>query len=119
MTKDGDAKLGDLNVSKMAKQGLLHTQTGTPYYASPEVWQDKPYGMKSDIWSVGCVLYEVLTFRPPFMATDMKGLFRKVTEGKYPEIPSNYSAGMRDLVKRLLQVNPVNRPTCGILFPVA
>ncbi len=38
--KDGTAKLGDLNVSKVAKQGMLYTQTGTPYYASPEVWKD-------------------------------------------------------------------------------
>lgn len=51
--KDNTAKLGDLNVSKVAKQGLGYTQTGTPYYASPEVWQDKPYDFKSDIWSLG------------------------------------------------------------------
>ena len=38
--KDGTVKLGDLNVSKIAKQGMLFTQTGTPYYASPEVWRD-------------------------------------------------------------------------------
>jgi NIMA (never in mitosis gene a)-related kinase len=51
--KDLTAKLGDLNVSKVAKQGLGYTQTGTPYYASPEVWQDKSYDFKSDIWSLG------------------------------------------------------------------
>jgi len=56
MNKDGTVKLGDMNVSKVAKNGLLSTQTGTPYYASPEVWRDKPYDCKSDIWSLGCVL---------------------------------------------------------------
>lgn len=40
LSKDGTAKLGDMNVSKVAKKGLLYTQTGTPYYASPEVWRD-------------------------------------------------------------------------------
>jgi len=45
-----------MNVSKILKDKLLTTQTGTPYYASPEVWRDKPYGMKSDIWSLGVVL---------------------------------------------------------------
>lgn len=44
--KDGTAKIGDMNVSKIANKGLLHTQTGTPYYASPEVWNEKPYDLK-------------------------------------------------------------------------
>lgn len=79
--KDGTAKLGDLNVSKIAKKGLLYTQTGTPYYASPEVWKDQPYDSKSDIWSLGCVLYEALTLLPPFRANDMKGLYKKVLSG--------------------------------------
>ena len=71
LTKGGILKLGDLNVSKVAKRGMLQTQTGTPYYASPEVWKDRPYDLKSDIWSVGCVLYELTTLHPPFRANDM------------------------------------------------
>lgn len=61
-TSSFTVKLGDLNVSKVAKgaAGLLYTQTGTPYYASPEVWKDQPYDSKSDVWSLGCVLYEVV-----------------------------------------------------------
>ena len=53
LCKDGTAKLGDLNVSIVLKKGLGYTQTGTPFYASPEVWLDKPYDYKSDIWSLG------------------------------------------------------------------
>lgn len=68
LNKDGKAKLGDMNVSKIAKNGLLYTQTGTPYYASPQVWKDKPYDSKSDIWSLGCVIYEMCTLKPPFRA---------------------------------------------------
>jgi NIMA (never in mitosis gene a)-related kinase len=79
ISSKGIIKLGDFNVSKVTTQGgMMRTQTGTPYYASPEVWKDKPYDIKSDIWSLGCVLYEIIALRPPFKATDMKGLYRKV-----------------------------------------
>lgn len=72
LNKDGMVKMGDLNVSKVAKYGgLLFTQTGTPYYASPEVWKDQPYDLKSDIWSLGCVLYEMISLEPPFKASSM------------------------------------------------
>ena len=59
VSADGKYKLGDLNVSKVLKRGMAYTQTGTPYYASPEVWQDQPYDMKSDMWSLGCIIYEM------------------------------------------------------------
>jgi len=57
---------------------MLFTQTGTPYYASPEVWKDKPYDNKSDIWSLGCVLYEMITLNPPFTASNMDLLYKAV-----------------------------------------
>ena len=104
--KDHTAKLGDLNVSKVAKNGLCQTQTGTPYYASPEVWEDKPYDLKSDIWSLGCVLYEMCALVPPFRADDMRGLCRRVLKGQYPPIPSHYSMDLIMLIKSLLKVNP-------------
>jgi serine/threonine protein kinase len=67
LNKDDTIKLGDMNVSKPADEnGLNYTQTGTPYYASPEVWRDEPYGYKSDIWSLGCVIYEMISLKPPF-----------------------------------------------------
>ena len=110
--KDQTAKLGDLNVSKVAKRGLLYTQTGTPYYASPEVWKDKPYDLKSDIWSLGCVTYEMCALVPPFRADDMNGLFQRVIKGQYPPIPSHYSMDMRMLIKTLLQVQASSRPNC-------
>ena len=58
---DGSVKLGDLNVSKVLKNEMNQTQTGTPSYASPEVWRNETYSSKSDIWSLGCCLYEMLT----------------------------------------------------------
>jgi len=112
LNKDGNAKLGDLNVSKIAqKNGLLFTQTGTPYYASPEVWKEQPYDSKSDIWSLGCVLYEMATLKPPFRASDMNGLYKRVLKGMYPKIPGHYSADLSLMIKSLLQVQPNLRPT--------
>lgn len=112
LNKDGSAKLGDMNVSKVAKKGLLYTQTGTPYYASPEVWRDQPYDSKSDIWSLGCVLYESITLKPPFRAEDMQGLYKKVLRGIYPKIPTQFSNDLAHLVKSLIQVSPQLRPSC-------
>ncbi len=79
--RDGRVKLGDLNVSKIAKKGMLYTQTGTPYYASPEVWRDMPYDAKSDIWSLGCVVYEAASLKPPFRAQSMEALNQRVQKG--------------------------------------
>ena len=109
---NGSAKLGDLNVSKVAKRGLGYTQTGTPYYASPEVWKDKPYDNKSDVWSLGCVLYEMITLRPPFRAQNMEGLFNKVCKGQFSRIPERFSDDLFHVVQFLLQVNPNSRPSC-------
>jgi NIMA (never in mitosis gene a)-related kinase len=84
LNRDGLLKVGDMNVSKVAKQGFLSTQTGTPYYASPEVWKDRPYDVKSDIWSLGCVLYEMCSLAPPFQAKDMDSLCQRILKGSYP-----------------------------------
>ena len=108
---DGTAKLGDLNVSKIAARGLGCTQTGTPYYASPEVWKDNPYNLKSDIWSLGCLCYEILMLKTPFRAETMEGLFRKVMKGKYPEISKKYSNKFDYVISWMLQLKPEERPT--------
>mmetsp|Transcript_26061 Transcript_26061/g.65693 ORF Transcript_26061/g.65693 Transcript_26061/m.65693 type:complete len:892 (+) Transcript_26061:527-3202(+) len=112
----GEVKLGDLNVSKVAKRGLCMTQTGTPYYASPEVWRDMPYDAKSDMWSLGCVIYEMVALRPPFRADDMESLYRKILRGQYPRVPSVYSRDVNEVIALLLQVNPRQRPAVDVLL---
>ena len=111
LSKDSVAKLGDLNVSIVLKKGLGYTQTGTPFYASPEIWRDQPYDYKSDIWSLGCVLYESICLRPPFRATNMEGLYKKVVTGIYPNLPGIYSKELNKVIKAMLQVNPKKRPS--------
>jgi NIMA (never in mitosis gene a)-related kinase len=113
LESDGSAKIGDLNVSKVAKKGLGYTQTGTPYYASPEVWKDSPYDYKSDIWSLGCVTYEMCMLHPPFRAKNMEELYNKVIKGEYGKISDKYSNDLNDVIKMLLKVNSSDRPSCG------
>jgi len=120
LSKDGsEAKLGDLNVSKVLKTNLVYTQTGTPYYASPEIWRDQPYDMKSDIWSLGCVIYEAAALRPPFRAKNMDGLYRKVQKGVFDRIPSQYSNDLQNLIALCLKVSSVMRPTCDQLLKLS
>jgi NIMA (never in mitosis gene a)-related kinase len=84
-------KLADMNVSIVSANGMARTQTGTPYYASPEVWMEKPYSSKCDIWSLGCVLYEMASLRPPFVTQDLKSLKRAIISGVFKRIPIQYS----------------------------
>lgn len=112
MFRDGRVKIGDLNVSKVAKLGLLMSQAGTPYYASPEVWEERPVDCKSDIWSLGCVMYEVAALKPPFHAPSMESLYTKVMSGRYQTLPQQYSEDLHRVVAMMLQVDSVRRPSC-------
>ena len=115
VNSDNTVQLGDLNVAKVV-DGLAYTQTGTPYYASPEVWRDSPYDSKSDIWSLGCVIYELCALEPAFKSKDMKELFSKVVKGKFSEIPSRYSTDLAAVIRNMLQVKCVLRPNCEKLL---
>ena len=112
LMKNGICKLGDLNVSKVANAGLLKTQTGTPYFASPEVWCGKPYGLKSDIWSLGCILYQMATLKMPFQGSNFKEVYSNVSKCKYNPLPNIYSKELDLIIKKLLQVDPEKRPNC-------
>jgi len=114
--KDCFVKIGDMNVSKVIKNGLMNTQTGTPYYASPEVWNSKPYDCKSDIWSLGCLLYEMTTLKAPFRGNSMKNLFDKVMKGIYDPISSFFSKSLSEIIKSMLMLNPQLRPDCDAIL---
>ena len=109
--KDGTIKIGDLNVSKINKFGMASTQIGTPFYASPEIWKDQPYDYKSDIWSIGCIIYELCQLKPPFRGTSIKNLAKCIIKGNYDDISDCYSNDLRKIIKMCLVLNPNNRPT--------
>ncbi|KAL4498023.1 hypothetical protein ABPG72_014880 [Tetrahymena utriculariae] len=111
-----NAKIGDLNVSKITQANLARTQVGTPYYTSPEVWKDQMYNNKSDIWSLGCLIYELCAQKPPFLASDMPSLFKKIGKGIYERIPSRYSSELSNLISQCLNINQTTRPDCDQLL---
>jgi len=113
---DGTVKLGDLNVSKVMKGNMQFTQTGTPYYASPEVWKDQPYNSKSDIWSLGWVIYELICQKPPFEARSMDKLFKMVIKGNFEPLPLNYSNGLERIVRSWIKVVPSKRPSWRLIL---
>ena len=108
-----DVKIGDLGVAKvLSKNSFANTVIGTPYYLSPEICQEKPYNDKSDVWALGCILYELCTFKHPFEAKHQGGLILKILNNKPEPINSYYSKELSNLIFMLLDKNSKSRPSC-------
>jgi NIMA (never in mitosis gene a)-related kinase len=103
-------KIADLGVATVlyATQ-LARTQIGTPEYIAPEIWRKKKYGRKCDIWSLGVLLYEMMTFDCPFTGRNCREIAHSSNTGSYRR-PSGYSSDMLMVLRRLLQVSPALRP---------
>lgn len=99
-----------MNVSKILKQDFASTQTGTPYYASPEVWRDEDYNAKADIWSLGCVIFELCNLKQPFQASGLDRLFKKVQKKIIEKFERGYSAELQQAVHECLTLDYMRRP---------
>ncbi|XP_026201818.1 serine/threonine-protein kinase Nek1 [Anabas testudineus] len=118
LTKDGTIQLGDFGIARVLNSTveLARTCIGTPYYLSPEICENKPYNNKSDIWALGCVLYEMCTLKHAFEAGNMKNLVLKIIRGSYPPVSVHYSHELRSLLAQLFKRNPRERPSVSSIL---
>ncbi|XP_074024963.1 serine/threonine-protein kinase Nek2 isoform X2 [Numenius arquata] len=108
-----NVKLGDFGLARILHHDTSFAKTfvGTPYYMSPEQMNHMSYNEKSDIWSLGCLLYELCALSPPFRAYNQKELAEKIREGKFRRIPYRYSEQLNELLKEMLNVKDYCRPS--------
>ena len=113
-------KIGDLNTGKILKnnknKNLINYQIGTPSYFPPEGWRNEKITYKCDIWSLGCIVYEMCALKLPFKGKNMHELKENICKGKYEKISSRYSKELSDFIKTLLEIDIDKRPNCDMIL---
>ncbi|XP_044524884.1 serine/threonine-protein kinase Nek5 [Gracilinanus agilis] len=112
------AKLGDFGIARVLNNTMEFAQTcvGTPYYLSPEICQNKPYNNKTDIWSLGCVLYELCTLRHPFEGASLHQLVLKICRARFDPISPRFSSDLQTLITQLFKISPRDRPSVNSIL---
>ncbi|KAJ6581454.1 kinase-like domain-containing protein [Mycena capillaripes] len=118
LDESNTVKLGDFGLSKaLAQASFANTYVGTPYYMSPELMQEKAYDSKSDIWSLGCLIYELCALKPPFHeAKTHSELSSLIRSARIPPLPRGYSQALNGVIKAMLNLNPAMRPSAAQLL---
>uniref|UniRef100_A0A2D4ITI1 Serine/threonine-protein kinase Nek4 n=1 Tax=Micrurus lemniscatus lemniscatus TaxID=129467 RepID=A0A2D4ITI1_MICLE len=113
LTRSNIIKVGDLGIARVLdnQHDMASTLIGTPYYMSPELFSNKPYNYKSDVWALGCCAYEMATLKHAFNAKDMNSLVYRIIEGKLPPMPKDYSTQLKELIRTMLSKKPEERPS--------
>ncbi|KNC47014.1 NEK/NEK6 protein kinase [Thecamonas trahens ATCC 50062] len=124
VSSGGKAKLGDMGLGRelSSTTGHVFTMVGTPFYMAPERIAEEGYNMAADIWSLGCILYEMAALRNPFFreGIDLISLMSIITAADYAPLPEDtYSEALRSLVDSMLVTNPDDRPTAKHVFRTA
>ncbi|ESL09441.1 serine/threonine protein kinase [Trypanosoma rangeli SC58] len=111
--------LGDFGSAKALLRSAMLTSTfvGTPIWISPEVLTGTQYGFSSDVWSLGCVFYEMVALRRPFTATNFATLVQQITSGDIPPLPPSTPDEIRTITMSMLRVDPEKR--CGLAKALA
>nr|XP_054510540.1 serine/threonine-protein kinase Nek5 [Agelaius phoeniceus] len=112
------AKLGDFGIARQLNSTteFAHTCVGTPYYLSPEICENRPYNNKTDIWSLGCVLYELCALKHPFQGNSLHELVLKICRGRFQPVSPNYSYDLRILISQLFKISPRDRPSINSIL---
>ncbi|XP_052818937.1 serine/threonine-protein kinase Nek11-like isoform X2 [Mya arenaria] len=118
--KNNRVKIGDFGISRilMGTTDLASTFTGTPYYMSPEVLKHEGYNSKSDVWSIGCILYEMCALDHAFDGKSLMAVMYKIVEGEPPDLPAKYSKELSRILKLMLNKDPEKRPSATELIKV-
>uniref|UniRef100_A0A493T9B4 non-specific serine/threonine protein kinase n=1 Tax=Anas platyrhynchos platyrhynchos TaxID=8840 RepID=A0A493T9B4_ANAPP len=95
---------------------FAYTCVGTPYYLSPEICENRPYNNKTDIWSLGCVLYELCALKHPFEGSSLHQLVLKICRGYFQPVSPKYSYDLRALISQLFKVSPRDRPSVNSIL---
>ncbi|KAL1780958.1 serine serine/threonine-protein kinase Nek4 isoform X1 [Sigmodon hispidus] len=113
LTRTNIIKVGDLGIARVLEHhsDMASTLIGTPYYMSPELFSNQPYNYKSDVWALGCCVYEMATLKHAFNAKDMNSLVYRIIEGKLPPMPKVYSPELAELIRTMLSKRPEERPS--------
>ena len=121
LSGDDNVRIGDMGVAKIMNNtgAFAQTQVGSPYYLSPELCEEKPYNNKSDVWALGCVLYEMCTGKHPFTAPNQAALILRIVKGTYTPLGFEFSASLREIIDLCLEKDLKKRPNvqCLLLKP--
>ncbi|XP_072197274.1 serine/threonine-protein kinase Nek5-like [Excalfactoria chinensis] len=112
------AKLGDFGIARQLNDtaDFAYTCVGTPYYLSPEICENQPYNNKTDVWSLGCVLYELCALKHPFEGNSLHQLVLKICRGYFHPVSPNYSYDLRMLISQLFKISPRDRPSISSIL---
>ena len=100
----------------MQSHDFASTYVGTPFYMSPEICAAERYTLHSDVWSLGCIIYELCARKPPFNAKTHLQLVQRIRDGRYDPLPSIYSPELQNVIKSCLKTNPQHRPDTAALL---
>ncbi|KAK6176481.1 hypothetical protein SNE40_014761 [Patella caerulea] len=115
LTEDQTIKVGDLGISRSLDSTLIKAGTfiGTPLYMAPEILNFQEYSYKADVWSFGCIFYELMCLKYPFKHTtkEEENIQENIREGRYIPISSRYDRNLQDFAKGALQLDEKKRMT--------